>query len=145
MQKGDWIGLGMTGVAIAIFGALLWSAPEAPEVDFGPVDVGGGAVSIPAQTLAGAVTFSAELAKPGFVSIHESVGPAPGEVIGVSSLLPEGATTDATISLSTEMIPGLTYIALLHVDNGDGMYRTDDDMPVKTDGSVVRVDFKLAE
>ena len=132
----------MTGLAIALFAFIFWLAPEAPELSYAPIDVGGGSIAVPAQTNTNTVTFSADLKKAGFVTIHESVGPAPGEIIGTSSYLPEGETVDAIIPLSTAMVPGLTYVALLHVDDGDGVYDTLKDMPVKTDGSVVRVDFK---
>lgn len=145
MKKGDLAGLVMLLAAIGVLGLFFVLAPEAPEVDFGPVDVGGGSLEVLQSPSMTTVVFSAELAKPGFVSIHESVGPAPGPVIGVSSLTTAGEHADQTIALREPMTPGLTYIALLHVDDGDAVYESSEDMPVKTDGAVVRVDFKATE
>ena len=136
MQKGDWIGLAMVAAMIAAFGGLLWLAPDAPETDFGPVDVGGGSVTMAVKD-ADEVTISADLAKSGWVTVHASMGPAPANVIGASRLLPEGHS-GVTIALTEEMQAGLTYIALLHVDNGDGVFVELEDFPIMTNGAVVR-------
>lgn len=130
--------------AIVLFAAFFMFANEAPELAYAPVDVGGGSLVIaPDQTSLTEVIVTTEVVREGFVTIHRSVGPAPGPVIGTSPLLSVGEAT-TFIQLNGEMIPGYTYIALLHVDNGDGVFVATDDMPVQVDGAVVRVDFDAA-
>ena len=144
MQKGDILGLVMMTAGVALLAAFFIFADEAPELSYAPVDVGGGSLEVPSgQTSLTEVSVNANLARAGFVTIHRSVGPAPGPVMGTSSLLPEGEQT-SIIKINGEMIPGYTYIALLHVDNGDGVFVATDDMPVQVDGTVVRVDFDAA-
>lgn len=118
---------------------MFFSPKKTP--DFGPVDVGGGSIIVFDQSRTNIVELNVDLAVPGFVSIHEAMGEAPGKVMGVSDYLTTGSYGGINIFLSEEMILGNTYIALLHADDGDGMFDIQKDMPVEVNGEVVRPDF----
>lgn len=126
---------------IIALGAYLAFAPPAPSLTYRPVDVGGGMIDVQDQESLDTVILNAELAKAGFITIHESMSGAPATIIGISSLLSEGRHEGVVIPVTQDMLPGYSYIALLHVDNGDGRYITEDDLPVMVNGAVVRPDF----
>ena len=140
-MKSDYLILFVVLILVALFGAALFLAREAPEITYKPIDVGGGSITIADQTQLDTVVFDVELAAPGFVTIHRTMSAAPAEIIGISQYLEAGSYANFTMQLQEEMLPGYKYAALLHADNGDKIYVTDDDLPVTTDGEVVRPYF----
>lgn len=93
---------------------------------------GNDSISINNQAAGSTVNVaSVFLSKPGFIAIHNTVNGAPGAVIGYSALLPAGQSTNILVTLSANMVVGSSYIAMLHFDNGDGVYTSvDEDLPV---------------
>lgn len=76
------------------------------------------------------------LDQPGFVVVHADADGSPGEVIGNSELL-EGEVTNLVVSID-ETLAGSRVHAMLHYDDGDGVYTSlDEDIPVRAEGSVV--------
>jgi hypothetical protein len=140
MKKDDIMGGVMLIIVVAIAGAFFLFAPEAPEISYGPVDLPGSAMAATALGN-GEVEVVATLVKPGYVTIHQSIGGAPGPMIGLSGYLNAGEDIATTIVLSELLQPGLPFVALLHVDNGDAEFVTTDDMPVTSGGVSVRSDF----
>ncbi len=126
---------------IIALGIYLAFAPQAPDLDYKPVDIGGGSIEVSDQESLEVVILNATLVKPGFITIHESMSGAPAKIIGISPLLSEGSHENVAITLTQDMLPGYSYITLLHVDNGDQKYVTEDDLPVMVNGVVVRPDF----
>ncbi|MFA6131193.1 MAG: hypothetical protein WC730_02955 [Patescibacteria group bacterium] len=118
-----------------------YAPPADDELDYHPVDVGGGSLTIADQDQTNLVVFGATLAAPGFVTIHESMSGAPAAVIGTSEYLPAGTHEMVVISLDEFMTPGYSYIALLHADNGDEAFVMEEDFPVIVDGTVVKTSF----
>ncbi len=105
----------------------------------------------PSRTVSVAV---ARLEKTGFVVIHEdAAGPrsagsafvatsakeagfseasAPGRILGTSGLLPAGETKNlAPIALSRATADGETLYAMLHLDDGDGVFDPAKDEPAQ--------------
>ena len=91
----------------------------------------------PSRTVLVAV---ARLEKPGFVVIHEdNAGPLrrsfneaskPGKILGTSGVLPAGETKNLTpIALSRMTKDGETLYAMLHFDDGDGVFDPSKDKP----------------
>jgi len=84
------------------------------------------------------------LQKPGYVVIHKAdESGQPGEVIGNSSLLnPSDIST--TIDLKEDIASGEVYFAMLHTDDGDGVFSfPGSDSPVTDNqGQVVMMQFK---
>jgi hypothetical protein len=124
-----------------LFGYVFFSLESAPELAYRPVDVGGGAIIVENQFDMNKVILDAEIAVSGFISIHESMSGAPAANIGVSRLLEPGDYEGLEIALRQPMIPGYRYIALLIVDNGNGVFELGIDLPVMVEGAVVRPDF----
>lgn len=138
MKKDVALFLGLM-LGIIIFAGYFLSADPAPEVAFGPVEVGG-SITIKDQNQLDFVEFEVEIVKPGFITIHRTISTAPAEVIGTTGLLDIG-NHNLKITLTGEMLPGFKYVALLHVDNGDRIFEADKDFPVMTNGEVVRPYF----
>lgn len=140
MKKDDLIGGALLLAALLGLGAFFVFAEPAPELAYGPVDVPGSLVTAEARSDR-EVAISATVIEPGFVTIHRSIGAAPGPIIGTSAYMLPGTIVDLPIALTETTEPGLTYIALLHVDNGDERFVSEDDMPVTSGGASVRADF----
>jgi VCBS repeat-containing protein len=88
---------------------------------------------------------SATLDAQGWVVIHADDGGSPGEVLGNSSVLSEGETTDVEVTLDRDAEDGETLYAMLHYDDpADGTYNfPDEDPPVSVDGDVVVEPFEI--
>jgi len=136
----QYSGLLITIVVVLLIGAFLFFVTAKP-LPYAPVDVGGGSIIVSDQVAGSLVQLNTTLAAPGFITIHEAMGEAPGKVLGVSDYLETGSYGGINIVLSELMTPGLTYIALLHADDGDGHFDIQKNMPVSVNGEVVRPDF----
>ncbi|PIQ67266.1 hypothetical protein COY25_00970 [Candidatus Uhrbacteria bacterium CG_4_10_14_0_2_um_filter_41_7] len=132
--------LGIVGFLVAA-GFFFLSSSNEKVLPYRPVDVGGGLITVSDQNTLNTVTLSASLAAPGFITIHEALGRSPADIIGTSEYLEAGEHSDIVINLEQEMLPGYMYITLLHADNGDKVYETMKDLPVKVNEEVVRPDF----
>lgn len=140
MKKDDMIGGVFLLIAILGMGAFLFFARQAPQTSYGPVEIVGSVIAAaPNSDLE--VTVSGMIVKSGFITIHQAMGTAPGDIVGISGLLPAGTLADTVIHLTKPMVFAGPYVALLHVDNGDGTFVVKDDMPVTSSGATVRADF----
>lgn len=87
------------------------------------------AEQVPSKVIAVAVV---RLEKPGFVVIHEDAAGVPGIILGASGLLGAGETKSPTlISLSRMTKDEETIYAMLHLDDGDGVFGAEKDKPSK--------------
>lgn len=141
MQKQEGIWLGVAIACVVALAAFFVFAPKSSPTSYAPQDIGGSLLYISSGSTLDALHFDATLAKPGFITIHQAVGPAPGPIAGVSSLIEAGTYEDFAVPVSS-LTPSGGYVALLFVDNGDGVFVSGEDMPVSSEGRVVRVDFK---
>jgi len=134
-------------VILAIIGAFFKLVPDSAEVQpsFGQTELSGGSMTVVEPTDVTQVTLSAELVAPGFITVHESMGGAPGETIAVSGYLEALSYGQITLFTDTAMTPGLDYIALLHVDDNDRVFDLENDQVVTVNGEVVRVDFVIPD
>ncbi|NUQ56952.1 MAG: hypothetical protein HUT38_00420 [Candidatus Paceibacter sp.] len=139
-------------IALAVIGVIVWlfagrRAP-APEVENGGEE----------QMMEDSLTMmdqkpgrfvnvrEAKLSKKGFIAIHEEQAGGPGSTIGNSSLLNVGTSRDTSVTLSRRSVAGENMYAMLHWDNGDGVYNTADDQPAKDkNGNTVVVKFKIRD
>lgn len=141
MKKGDIVGLMALVLFLGGLGYLFFFAPEASK--YQAVDLPGSTLEVsPGMSWDVMQLFKVNLVQDGFITIHESLGGAPGPAIAVSGYLDKGLHDGTGVSLSTPLVHGQTYIGLLHVDNGDQVFVTQDDLPVTSGGEVVRVDFQ---
>jgi hypothetical protein len=139
MKRDDIIGGGMLLGLLLALGAFFMFAPERKERAYGPVEIPGSTIAASAPTDA-SVEVTATFVKSGFVTIHQSIGGAPGPMIGLSEY--RNAGEDQLITIATEILTlGMSYIALLHVDDSDGTFDFEKDMPVTSGGLSVRADF----
>ena len=116
-----------------------------PELTVSPVVKD--SVSAKDQTQGTSVAIeSTELIAAGYVVIHEDKDGKPGPVIGNSSLL-EGRDKDVVVELTRSTSVGEVLYAMLHRDDGDGVYEfPGDDAPIKDEKeSIVLSKFTIIE
>lgn len=77
----------------------------------------------------------------GFIAIHADESGSPGAVLGHSDLLPEGESTNVTVTLDTALTASATVWPMAHIDgNGNGTYEfPGPDGPATLDGGGVAV------
>ncbi|MBT3231084.1 hypothetical protein HN358_04900 [Candidatus Uhrbacteria bacterium] len=138
MKKEYW-SLILIIIILAIIGTYFITSEEYVP-NFGPVEIESGSITVDDQYELDQVYLEVESSEPGFVAIYGSMGEAPGETIGVSDYFIEGEH-QITIALDKIMIPGLTYITILHVDDGDDRFSLRDDHAAMVEGEVVRPSF----
>jgi len=68
------------------------------------------------------------LQDPGFVVIHGVENGQPGKIIAKSGLIGAGTKQDLLVPYTTT--PGTTYYAMLHSDDGDGVFNMATDLPL---------------
>ncbi|HEC30825.1 MAG TPA: hypothetical protein ENI66_02320 [Candidatus Yonathbacteria bacterium] len=84
------------------------------------------------------------LANTGFVVIHKEVDGVASTTVGVSKFLPTGTTSNFLVQLSEEAVEGDTFYAMLHIDDGDGVYDGELDVPLKLeDGGTIGDTFQI--
>jgi hypothetical protein len=85
------------------------------------------AEQVPSSTVSVALV---RLEKPGFVVIHEDANDSPGKILGVSGILGAGETQNLSpIKLSRPTKDGETIYAMIHLDDGDGVFNASQDGP----------------
>lgn len=141
-MKNDILGVIIIIVLLAGFGLFLAYSPEA-DSGFGPVELAGGSIVVEDQDSENEIYLAVELVEPGFVSIHEAMGDAPGVMVASSELLPAGSYDRLLITPVEPLLPGQTYITILHMDDGNGLLDLKQDKPVSVNGEVVRPSFKV--
>lgn len=117
-----------------------------PETATGDVMVGKDAIAVTDYSAGETVIATiVVLSKPGYVVVHMEADGAPGAVIGNSTLLPSGESNNVVVSLSRPSTGGEVLYAMLHTDNGDGLYAfPGDDLPTKDEeGNVVLMKFTV--
>jgi len=80
----------------------------------------------------------------GYVVIHEDNDGNPGQIIAVSGLLPVGIRNNFLMDIDKEVFEGDSLFAMIHTDDGDGIFDAALDAPAKdTDGNIVLVGFLI--
>lgn len=137
MMRENIVTVSAVVLGLGLLGYIVFFAPKAPEVNFGAVEVPGTVFTEYSETSEGVITVKGEMGAPGFVTVHKSIGGAPGAIIGQSGYLENGPFM-ASMVAQEKVMPGDTYIILAYKDDGDASLQVDPDMPIKVDGKVVR-------
>ncbi len=86
------------------------------------------------------VVDSVTLASSGWVAIHENQDGQPGNILGAQRF--DAGTYSGAVELLRETVPGGSYYAMLHRDNGDGAFSPSSDAPVLgADGRAITAAF----
>lgn len=142
MKKGDIFGLFSLLVILGGVAALFVFAPQQSEVAFKPIEVEGSALVLIEAGEPG-VAVDAVLGKPGFITLHDTIGDAPSTILTSSDLLEEGIHSALTLSVPGGLDPEGNYVMLMVADDGDGVYEPGVDRPVMVNGEVIRVPVEL--
>lgn len=97
----------------------------------------------PGQTV---TLYTVVLEKPGYVMIHEDDGSGkPGAGIGNSPLLPAGESSNVKVALLRPSVDGETLYAMLHTDDGDGVFGfPGPDAPLKDkQGDIIMMNYTV--
>ncbi len=107
---------------------------------------GANALYVPDQSPGEAVFVSqVVLDRSGFVAIHNTdENDEPGEIIAVSELLISGTHEDVVVSIEGGTSAGDELYAMLHTDNGDGVFSQEDDNPLMSEeGNPILSSFEI--
>ncbi len=140
-------------IIILIGGYWLWQRPFKPMMDeptsgdVNPLRVAQGAIYAPDQKPGNEVVIGlASLKDGGYVVIHEESEGKPGSIIGSSALLDSGDHNNTGITLLRPSVNGEGLFAMLHKDNGDGIFNPADDAPISgSDGNSIMMRFLIDE
>ena len=84
----------------------------------------------------------------GFVIIHRTEDNNAGEIVGVSNYIEPGITDNVTTLLNDGETVEIdeVLIAILHGDDGDGVWNSETDTPLTDDeGSIIQVTFTIID
>lgn len=129
-------------IILACIGAFFMFSKDA-DPEYGPVELQGSSMIVADQSSVSEIYIDVEVVEPGFVTIHESMGDAPTNMVASSGLITAGHYDRSLIIPSVPLLDGATYIAILHMDDGDGVLDIQKDKPISVDGQVVRQSFKV--
>lgn len=144
-SKKAWI-IGGIVVVLVIIGFSMYnrSRPVAtPSQEITAVDQNSITVSDQDPDSVAALIDSVSVKESSFVIIHDDANGKPGAIVGVSKLLAPGTYTN--LSIIMPMKPGATYYAMMHADDGNGVYdKTADSHHLMDNAGVeARVMFKV--
>jgi hypothetical protein len=143
IKKEDATGLVILFLMMVIIAAFFVLAPNTPEISYRPVEETGSMLTVVDPTLdnLGEIHVSAIVKMPGFITFHQAIGQAPGEVVGVSEYLQPGEYKDLVITPSRPLEKDNQYFALMFKDGGNRKYDLGVDLPVMSNGTVIKVHF----
>ncbi len=137
-------------VIVAVAAVVYWLVRTLgpSESDYNPTPSAGtatesaNAVNILDQAPGASVNVSlVTLTENGFVVIHTDNNGAPGQIVAASSLMQTGALRDVVVAATLE--DGTYYHAMLHQDDGDGVFDPSKDSPMKDSlGNTIMMRFK---
>ena len=142
MKKSLLIGAVMV---LVIIGAIMFSQKD-KNADSGLL-IGPNAINVTEQVPSSEVRISmVVLEDKGYVVIHKIFAGVPADVIGASALLPKGKSENTPVSLSSPLLLGQEYTAMLHLDDSDGVFDATVDLPVQDpiSGGPVMMQFEVS-
>lgn len=140
-------------IIIVIVGYWFWQNPTEPMMDE-PVDENSNALRVeenaiyaPDQKPANEVVIGLAVLKDGgYVVIHEESDGKPGVIVGTSALLEAGSHNNLGVGLSRSSANGEGLFAMLHKDNGDGVFSAENDVPITgSTGDIIMMRFLIDE
>lgn len=113
-------------------------------------DTSGGEVSTvilaPVETGSKATIATAKLTEPGYVVIYQVDSNGESEIIGNTELLAEGTYSDIEVDLDAIVALEQTIVAVLHEDDGDGVFEfPNDDLYLSTETQVIVTDVDVVD
>ncbi|MBI1907866.1 hypothetical protein HYS28_00405 [Candidatus Uhrbacteria bacterium] len=142
MKRGDIVVLSVVVALLAGLGYLFFAVerePSGSELGYAPVEVEGAQLLEAYAPSLEAVNVVVDIPVPYFATVHESIGSAPGPMVGQSGIMETGKRMISMVAQPL-LTPGLTYIVLIHKDDGDGAFDIATDFPMMSGGVVLRAD-----
>ncbi|MEK7459150.1 MAG: hypothetical protein AAB663_01950 [Patescibacteria group bacterium] len=143
MSKGDILVAGVVVVFVALLGYVFFFADSAPsgvaDLGYAPVDVPGAQMLEAYAASNEAMNVVVDIPVESWVTVHAAIGSAPGPIIGQSGYMESGGRM-TSMRIEPLMVTGVTYIVLVHKDDGDGSFDINKDLPIMADGTVLRAD-----
>ena len=131
MNKTVTIIIALLLVGLGVFFFYQPSTEEEATPESTLLRVGENAIFVADQMPAETVMISfVDLAEVGWVVIHENNEGKPGIIMGNSDFLSSDETRDFSINLIRASVDSEQLFAMLHKDNGDGIFNAAEDTPV---------------
>ncbi|MCH7883322.1 hypothetical protein IIA95_02825 [Patescibacteria group bacterium] len=133
-------------LVVVVIGYFVFVQKPAEQTNINPLLVGDNAIYVSNTKPATMVNVGfAILAGGGYVVIHEDGEGKPGAIVGNSIFLPQGENRDFEVTLSRESVDGEVLYAMLHSDNGDGVFNPAEDSPIQNDqGNIILMRFQIS-
>lgn len=142
MTKADGLVGGVIVVLLAGLAFMFFAADTASNGDdlgYVPVEVPGAQMLEAYAASSEAMNVVVDIPVVSWVTVHAAIGEAPGPVIGQSGYIAPGRLM-TSMRIEPLMVSGVTYIVLVHSDDGDGLFDITKDLPISVDGAVLRAD-----
>lgn len=142
MKNHALFSIGIAALLIAGLAYLFFVAAARPgsnELGYVPVEVENAKLLEAYAASAEAMNVVIDIPVPSFVTVHTAIGSAPGPIIGQSGYI-EPNKHMTSMKIDPLMVSGMTYIVLVHKDNGDSLFSLEEDLPIMNDGKVLRAD-----
>jgi hypothetical protein len=147
LKTWQWVVTAIVIVVLIVIGIFVFGK-KSPSTDNTPSDTMG--TSTPATNTPGVNNIvmsdqypgnvvylsSVTMANGGWVEIHKDNNGQPGAIIG--SAWVDAGTSPVKVTVSSPIVDGGTYYAMLHSDNGDKKFDSTVDLPLKdSNGNVI--------
>ncbi len=83
------------------------------------------------------------LAQNGFVVVHAEENGSAGAILGASESLEKGDHYNVVVPLSRQSVAGEMLQAMIHADNGDGVFDPVADEPVQQNNEIITMRFMV--
>jgi len=143
----------LIGTVLALFGAGCASQTSSNQPSAAQPTEASATVAVPAPTILNAIVVKDQkpgdeamiddvsIEAKGYVVVHEDDNGKAGKIVGMSGLLNAGETRSVPVKMKIHA--GLSHWAMLHIDNGDGVFDAKQDLPLKDEnGEFVMKSFK---
>ena len=118
-------------VLLVVISVVYFVFIKKPAGEINPLLIGDNAIYVSNTKPAIIVPIGFAILKDGgYVVIHEESVDRPGTIVGNSALLSQGENRDFEVMLSRKSVDGEALYAMLHFDNGDGVFNSTDDLPI---------------
>ncbi len=137
LRTWQWVVTAIVVIVLIVIGVMIFSkkspsAPAATDETVATTDKSGNINTIiVSDQYPGNVVYvsSVQLAKGGWVEIHKDNAGQPGAIIG--SAWVDAGVNPVKITVTSPIVDGSTYYAMLHSDDGDKKFDAAKDLPMK--------------
>lgn len=139
-------GIVLAAAILAGIGYVVASSSSSPEADRVSRDQSSPLLVSEQELGSDVLIDEARLSAPGFIAIHEDRDGGPGRIIGATTILSSGAHENVQVPVNRDTEDGERLYAMLHEDDGDGLFLfPGPDAPMTDDsGKIIVREFSIS-